>query len=79
MIVLRNPLPSLQVGLTFVAAVATSLVVVFVSFGRLLNKSGLACQHCGQGLHKPKRAELVLRTGKCPFCQGQVFEDKGSD
>ena len=79
MIGLRNPLPSLQVGLTFVAAVATPIVVVFVVLGRKLKNLGLACQHCGQSLHKPKPAELVLSTGRCPFCQGQVTEDKGSD
>lgn len=75
-VMLRNPLPSLQVATTFIIAVATPIIVVLVVLGRLAGKLGLGCIHCGRMLVKGKRAEAVLNTGKCPLCQGRIIEDK---
>ncbi len=75
-VMLQNPLPSLQVAATFILAVAAPIIVVLVVLGRLAGKLGLGCAHCGQMLVKSKRAEVVLSTGRCPFCQGRIIEDK---
>jgi len=76
-ILLRNPLPSLQTGTIFAIAIASPPILLLVALHRLRSKLGLDCVQCGQGLNKPKRAAIVLNTGKCPFCQSQIIEDKG--